>query len=983
VSARPVFFWLNSPAWLPLVYALLHTLWQGAVAAGGLFLALRLIAARRANLRYGFAMAALTLVLLSGLASWALLDTPQPLQVAIISQRLPASVAGNSPEILRPSSPAAPAPDGRHKAPRASDANLVDARNGTSGATQAWVHRVAVFWLLGVGASLLRAAKGAAGAGRLRRRCHDLTDAGIMALTEELRGRLGLSRGVRFLVSAEIGVPSVMGVFWPAVLLPASMLTGVPVEQLRAILAHELAHIRRWDYLVNLGQMLVEALLFFNPFVWWISRQMRVEREACCDQLAASECESPASYVEALVTVIERGRPAAAPVLAASGPTPHGGAALDRARRLLVPGYQPALRLRWFSLAIVLTLSGLALSGLWLGTRAVAQTIKTTEEKTEPKTAEDQSAVKGADAVAPGSLNQILQALQDNAGKNTDHSPGLKILQGFFGADGSWRDVTEVLRKSVKQDALEISWPQPYSVIGGDPAFGRIKTLIVSYQMDNKTRIATFQEEEDGIFLGLKATISMSTPPKEKSEAGPAPTSSPSPAAPAALRSVPGDVLDAARKGNAKEALKLWIDSIKPTKLDAETAGRALDDLIRAREPRAFMTLYDLLSHFYAKDWKLSDELLGSLVKDGRTDFLDALISRRFDLKRLTQATPFANPPTAEWIARRVAVETKQQGESVALCQAATDNDLPKLRRLVDEGADVNGVGQGGDTPLICAVYGNHLEAAQFLLDHGAQVDKPIPPDLTPLSQVNSVPMAELLKKYGANVHVKIGDMSLLTFFLVTLENTDVTEWLVKQGLDADELNKGGATLLDVALPDGKIVGEIALEAAQDAHNPQLVSDLLAAMSTQPDSRGGKAPPTVAAPAPFTPTLPYKLTVTPEIKKAFPSSEGIEVQAVTGSAANFQAGGTYRITGVCRQHTLDHATLYVGNTADAGSEAIAALAGSSLSEPLPKGASTAFDFTFKLLRPGVLHLTVYDLDNHNKNDNFYAGISLGKVVSDE
>ena len=218
-------------------------------------------------------------------------------------------------------------------------------------------------------------------------RCRNLTDPRVLALAEQLRTRLKVSRRVRFLVCDEIGVPSMLGILHPAVLLPVTMMTGVPLEQLRAILAHELAHVRRWDYLANLAQMLVEALLFFNPFVWWISRQMRLEREACCDQVAAGECPSPALYVEALVAVVERSRSAAPPpALAASGPNRdrHSGNALDRARRLLVPGYQPALRLRWFSLAAVLALSGLALSGLWLGTRAVAQTIQASETKAKP-----------------------------------------------------------------------------------------------------------------------------------------------------------------------------------------------------------------------------------------------------------------------------------------------------------------------------------------------------------------------------------------------------------------------------------------------------------------------------------------------------------------------------------------------------------------------------------------------------------------------
>ena len=527
---------------------------------------------------------------------------------------------------------------------------------------------------------MLRTAKGTLGASRLRRRCRDLADPRILALAEELRTRLGLSRPVRFLVCDEIGVPSMLGILYPAVLLPASLLTGVPFEQLRAILAHEIAHIRRLDYLANLAQMLVEALLFFNPFVWWLSRQMRLEREACCDQVAAGECQSPASYVEALVSVIERSRltTAVPPILAASGPDAHGGNALERARRLLVPGYQPAFRIRWFSLAAVLVLSASALSGLWLGTRAVAQTIQAAEEKTAPRPAD-----------------------------------------------------------------------------------------------------------------GLNS--------------------------PATVRSLPPDALAAAREGNAKQALSLLEASVKPRMFGEEDAVRVLDELIRARELRAFTTLYDSLKHFYAKDWKLSDDLLAGLVKDQRTDFLDALIVRRFDLNRLTKAAGSADPATAGWITRRVAEVTRQQADVAALCQAAADNDLPTLQRLVDAGADVNGVGKDDNTPLIRAVFKNRLEAAQFLLDHGAQVDKPRLPgwNYTPLCLVNSVPMAELLKKYGADVHAKLyeRDESILTY-VAEWAKADVVAWFLKQGLDAKMIGDNKQNLL-FGLQDGA-TAEVLLEAGAD-----------------------------------------------------------------------------------------------------------------------------------------------------------------------
>ena len=118
----------------------------------------------------------------------------------------------------------------------------------------------------------------------------------------------------------------------PVVLLPASALAGLTPQQLEAILAHELAHIRRHDYLVNLLQTLVETLLFYHPAVWWLSRRIRVERENCCDDLAVSLCGDPVAYADGA----RRSRSAASgprrPSLAMAAT---GGSLLQRVRRLL------------------------------------------------------------------------------------------------------------------------------------------------------------------------------------------------------------------------------------------------------------------------------------------------------------------------------------------------------------------------------------------------------------------------------------------------------------------------------------------------------------------------------------------------------------------------------------------------------------------------------------------------------------------------
>lgn len=138
-----------------------------------------------------------------------------------------------------------------------------------------------------------------------------------------------MTRAVRMLVSTATESPSVVGWMRPVILLPVSALAGLPMEQLEAVLAHELAHIRRHDYLVNLMQMAVESLLFYHPAVWWVSARIRHERELCCDDVAASASGGPLVYARALTTIekMRGGTPAVA-----MGAT--GGKLLYRIRRL-------------------------------------------------------------------------------------------------------------------------------------------------------------------------------------------------------------------------------------------------------------------------------------------------------------------------------------------------------------------------------------------------------------------------------------------------------------------------------------------------------------------------------------------------------------------------------------------------------------------------------------------------------------------------
>jgi beta-lactamase regulating signal transducer with metallopeptidase domain len=165
---------------------------------------------------------------------------------------------------------------------------------------------------------------------RLRRVGVESAGERVEAMVVRMRKRLAVSRTVRVMGSGLVSVPMVMGHFRPLILVPMGLLAGLPVEQVEAIVAHELAHVRRHDYVVNLVQIIVETLLFYHPAVWWISKQIRREREHCCDDLAAEVVGDRVVYAEALVSVASLRKTGNGLAMAANG-----GTMLVRIQRVL------------------------------------------------------------------------------------------------------------------------------------------------------------------------------------------------------------------------------------------------------------------------------------------------------------------------------------------------------------------------------------------------------------------------------------------------------------------------------------------------------------------------------------------------------------------------------------------------------------------------------------------------------------------------
>ena len=365
---------LEDPACQHLVTALLHTLWQGAVIATVLFGVLTQLPAGHANRRYICTLTALCGVVLSGLVTWSILNYEPAQHQASTATKVTSTQTvqeeTQSTALVTPPTVTASTPQPPKEQP-----------------WQTWAMGA---WLMGTVLMLLRMAMTLAGTRQLRAQCHALEQPDILGLIESLCRQMHVTRRVRCLVSEHLSVPGVIGCLWPTLLLPVSVTTGMPVDDLKAILTHELAHIKRYDYLVNVFQMVIEALLFFNPAVWWISRQMRIEREASCDAASIAATGQRLKYAEVLVGWTAQLRQSAlgAGVTGFADPENHG-ALVDRIKRITLAGHRPRLNISWPIAGVTIGLSLLCLAALWQGTNlavSVAARILTPQERIEKLT---------------------------------------------------------------------------------------------------------------------------------------------------------------------------------------------------------------------------------------------------------------------------------------------------------------------------------------------------------------------------------------------------------------------------------------------------------------------------------------------------------------------------------------------------------------------------------------------------------------------
>ena len=289
--------WLAPDLLRPIGLALLHFLWQGAALAA--LAGLAFVMTRNPRVRYVAGVFALVLMVAAPLATFQFLRGRTADAASAYAGRTDSTPPA---DIARVTGAAAVAQESAVPSSTAPARPLV------------WLVEL---WFLGVLIFSLRTLGGIVVLERLSRKAGTPLSRSLLARCHQLQWAMGLERVVRYCESIDIGAPAVVGWFRPIVMLPVNAITGLSDAQLQAVIAHELAHIKRFDAFVNLFQVAAESLLFYHPAVWWLSKRIRAERENCCDDAAIAACGSPMEYARAL-TQMEEWRTAPKLALAAN-----------------------------------------------------------------------------------------------------------------------------------------------------------------------------------------------------------------------------------------------------------------------------------------------------------------------------------------------------------------------------------------------------------------------------------------------------------------------------------------------------------------------------------------------------------------------------------------------------------------------------------------------------------------------------------------
>jgi beta-lactamase regulating signal transducer with metallopeptidase domain len=339
-------------AWTHVIgWTLLHFVWQGALLAVTAAGALRLCRHRSADARYAIACMALAAMMAAPVITARVLTAPDLVLAPVMG--LPQSI---------------PTLGVVSAAAQSWNSDGAFSIHTVWAGMDALLPPIVFVWLAGVAVLMVRMAGGLWHVRRLQCRSLAAAPSHWQTAAERIASRLGLRVAVHVVESTMVDAPAVVGWLRPVILLPIAALANLTPSQVEAVVAHELMHIRRHDYLVNVAQAVAETVLFFHPGVWWVSGRIRVEREHCCDDVAVQLCADPVDYAAALAELEAWRSRGTTLALAATG-----GSLTSRVRRVLnMPIGHEARSLSWIvtlGLAVVLAV---VMGGIYVSSSGAA-----------------------------------------------------------------------------------------------------------------------------------------------------------------------------------------------------------------------------------------------------------------------------------------------------------------------------------------------------------------------------------------------------------------------------------------------------------------------------------------------------------------------------------------------------------------------------------------------------------------------------------
>jgi len=274
-------------------WTIFHILWQGTFIAMFTGLLLRFINRKSSQLRYVISLCSLFVIV--GLSVFNFVNNYEDKSHALNQNLVVSNETVNSLEL--------PVKVFSNLDTKISETGILKSVFNGIDNLSGYFPLIVSLWFIGVGIFLIKFVFSYLYSSRLR-------TVGIIDIQDEwlqkfnkIRNNLHVKKIVRFIESTLIKVPIVLGYLKPIVIIPAEMLSGIPTNQIEAIIAHELAHIRRNDYIINVIQTIIETVFFFHPAVWYLSSKIRNERENCCDDIALTVCDGSLVYAKALVSI--------------------------------------------------------------------------------------------------------------------------------------------------------------------------------------------------------------------------------------------------------------------------------------------------------------------------------------------------------------------------------------------------------------------------------------------------------------------------------------------------------------------------------------------------------------------------------------------------------------------------------------------------------------------------------------------------------